>query len=127
MMNFMEFVSDRYAATSIDLYLNGFFFNKFPLLKRLKLREVASLKALYGDLRDENNPNVSGGLYNFPKYSSTGVPYTYKLNDGPYLEASVGVANIFKLLRIDVVKRFNYLNNPDVVKWALRTRIRVDF
>lgn len=126
MMNFMEFVSDRYAAANFNFYFNGFLLNRVPLLKRLKLREVASFKVLYGGLRDENNPAKSADLMNFPRYTSTGVPFTYDLNNAPYIEASVGIANILKMVRIDVVKRLNYLKNPDVVQWALRTRIRID-
>ena len=50
LMNFMEFISDQYAAINVQYYMNGFLFNKVPLIKRLKLREVFSLKALWGDL-----------------------------------------------------------------------------
>jgi hypothetical protein len=65
MMNFMEFVSDRYAAVNVDHYFNGFFFNKIPLLKKLKLREVVSAKVLWGGVRDENNPAISNDLFKF--------------------------------------------------------------
>jgi hypothetical protein len=40
---------------------------------------------------------------------------------------SVGLANIFKLVRVDLVKRMTYLDNPGVVKLGIRTRIRFDF
>ena len=127
LMNFMEFVSDHYAAVNTDFYFNGFFFNKIPLLKKLKLREVASFKILYGGIRDENNPSKNTGVYNFPKAGLLGVPTTYSLSKIPYMEASVGIANIFKILRVDVVKRLTYLDHPDISTWGIRTWVRVDF
>ncbi|MDN3659097.1 DUF5686 family protein [Ferruginibacter paludis] len=127
LMNFMEFVSDNYAAVNTDLYLNGFIFNKIPLLKKLKLREVGSFKILYGGLRDENNPAKNQDVYNFPKAGPLGVPTTYSLSRAPYMEASVGIANIFKFLRVDLVKRLAYLDHPDISTWGIRTRVKFDF
>lgn len=42
----------------IDYYFNGFIFNKIPLLKKLKLREVIIAKILYGGVRLENNTDI---------------------------------------------------------------------
>ncbi|SES20993.1 DUF5686 and carboxypeptidase-like regulatory domain-containing protein [Pedobacter rhizosphaerae] len=126
LMNFLEFVSDHYVSINIDHNFNGFFFNKIPLLKKLKLREAVSFKALYGGLRDENNPGMSTGLYKFPVYEN-GANRTYALGNEPYMEGSVGVGNIFKLLRVDLVKRFNYLNHPEVSEWGIRARVKFDF
>ena len=129
LMNFLEFVSDNYVALNSDFYFNGFFFNKIPLLKKLKLREVGSFKILYGGVRDENNPNINKGLFNYPKDNILGVPVqtTYSLNKVPYIEGSVGIANIFKIVRIDLVKRFTYLDHPNISTWGIRTRIRAEF
>lgn len=126
LMNFLEFVSDHYVSINIDHNFNGFFFNKIPLLKKLKLREVFSFKALYGGLRDENNPALTPGLYRLPDYDD-GSKRTYALGHDPYMEGSVGVGNIFKLLRVDLVKRFNYLNHPEVSEWGIRARVKFDF
>jgi hypothetical protein len=126
LMNFLEFASDHYASLFIDQNFNGFFFNKLPLIKHLKLRETASLKVLYGGIREENNPNTHPDLYQFLQDGS-GRPVSFALGSKPYVEASVGIANIFKLFRLDVVKRFTYLNNPNVAEWGLRGRFKVDF
>lgn len=126
LMNFMEFVSDHYASINIDQNFNGFFFNKIPLLRQLKLREVMSFKALYGGLRNENNPEQNPDAMQFVR-NQDGLPITYSLNDGPYIEGSVGIGNIFKVLRVDAVKRFNYLNNPEVSSWGIRARVKFDF
>jgi len=126
LMNFQEFVSDHYASINIDHNFNGFFFNKVPLLKKLKLREIIDFKALWGGVRSENNPANDPSLLRFPS-SSTGVPITYALNKGPYMEGSVGVGNIFKLIRVDLVRRFSYLDHPEVAQWGIRTRVKFDF
>ncbi len=126
LMNFLEFVSDHYASINIDHNFNGFFLNKMPLIKKLKLREVISFKALYGGLRTENNPALSNNLYQLP-VNENGVARTYALNNGPYMEGSVGIGNIFKILRLDLVKRFNYLDHPEVSEWGIRARVKFDF
>ncbi len=126
LMNFMEFVSDQYASFYIDHNFNGFFFNKVPLLKKLKLREVASFKILYGGLRQENNPDYDNSLLRFP-VNDSGVPTTYSLTREPYMEGSVGIGNIFKLLRVDVVKRFSYLDHPVVSPYGIRAMVKFDF
>lgn len=96
-----------------------------PLLKKLKLREVVSFKMLYGGVRDENNPAKDPSLIKFPLFE--GVPTTFSLDKKPYIEGSVGVANIFKLIRVDLVKRFNYLENPYVASLGVRARFKFDF
>jgi hypothetical protein len=126
LMNFLEFVSDHYASVSIDQNFNGFFFNKIPLLQSLKLREIISFKALWGGVRSENNPANDPSLFRFP-VNSQGVATTYSLNGGPYMEGSIGVGNIFKILRLDMVKRFSYLDHPDAPKYGLRALVVLQF
>lgn len=127
MMNFLEFVSDHYAAINVQYYMNGFLFNKIPLFKKLKWREVMSYKMVFGGLRDENNPALLQDKAMLFPVDNNGDPISYTLNNKPYAEASVGIANIFKLLRIDLVKRLNYLDNPYVAEWGIRARFRLDF
>lgn len=126
LMNFLEFVSDHYASINIDQNFNGFFFNKIPLLQKLKLREVMSFKALYGGLREENNPAKNIDAMQFVR-NTDGMQITNALDNGPYMEGSVGVGNIFKVLRVDAVKRFSYLDHPNVSSWGIRARVKFDF
>jgi hypothetical protein len=126
LMNFLEFASDQYVSLNIDHHFNGFIFNRLPLLNKLNLREIVSAKVLYGGIRKENDPAKNGNVYNFPT-NEEGLATTFSLNDGPYVEGSVGIGNIFKLLRLDLVKRFTYLDHPDVAEWGIRGRVRFDF
>jgi len=52
---------------------------------------------------------------------------SFTFGNKPYMEASAGVANIFKVLRVDVVKRLNYLDHPDAPEWGIRARVKFDF
>jgi len=126
LMNFLEFVSDQYVSINIDHSFNGFFFNKIPLIKHLKLRDVMSFKALYGNVTDANNPLKNPELVQFPT-DENGSFSTFTLDKKPYMEMSVGVSNIFKLFRIDLVKRLTYLDNPNVSEYGIRARFKFDF
>jgi len=119
LMNFMEFVSDRYAAVNMEQSFYGFFLNKIPLVRKLKLREYATVKVLYGQVSDQNQPTEGSGLYKFPTYAD-GTPLTYTLEKKPYIEASVGVGNILKIFRVDLVRRFTYLDHPQTAKFGIR-------
>jgi hypothetical protein len=112
LMNVEEFVSDHYAGVNIDHFFNGFFFNKIPLLKKLRLREVVTAKILYGGLRNENNPKYNPYQLLFP--TTNGVTSTFVLNGQPYVEAGVGIYNILSFIRLDLIERFTYLNNPNI-------------
>ncbi|WP_352432907.1 DUF5686 family protein [Mucilaginibacter sp. PAMB04274] len=126
LMNFLEFVSDHYASINIDQHFHGLLFNRIPLFRKLKWREVASFKSLWGGVRNENDPSLHPSLYEFPK-EANGAPITYSLGSKPYVEGSVGIENIFKVLRIDAVKRFNYLDHPNIADWGIRARVQFIF
>ena len=132
MMNFLEFATDQFVFFRAEHFFKGFFFNRIPLFKKLKLREVASFKMVYGSLSDNNNPGINTSLPNFMN-NDEGVPLTYDFDGTPYMEGSVGITNIFRVLRIDLVKRLNYLENPEIpslfgVKGlGIRARFKVEF
>ena len=120
LMNAMEFMNDEYASWDVTYYLNGFLFNRVPLLKKLKWREVLSFRGLYGNLSDKNNPTVSNDLFRFP------VTTSY-MGDTPYMEVGVGVENILKVLRFDYVWRLTYRNLPGIDKSGLRISLHMTF
>jgi hypothetical protein len=115
MMRFYEFVSDKYASLSVSHHFEGFFLNKIPLMRKLKWREVASGKVLVGSV----NPKSSQILM-FPNALNT-------LNGKPYYEAGIGVENIFKILRFDLLWRLSHLDNPDISKIGFRGTLQFIF
>ena len=122
LINNMEFLNDRYASLDVSWDLNGKIFNRIPLLKKLKWREAIGFKMLYGHLTDKNNPMKHPGdseLFLFP--TRDGRPTSFVMDPKtPYMECSVGIHNIFKILHIDYVRRLNYLDHPDANKWGVR-------
>ena len=121
LINNMEFLNDRYASLDVSWDLNGKIFNRIPLLKKLKWREAIGFKMLYGHLTDKNNPMNGGeGLYLFPNGS-------YTLGKAPYMEASIGIENIFKFLRLDYVWRLNYRDHSGIQKRGIRCTMSLSF
>ena len=91
-------------------------------------REVIGFKTLYGTLTDKNNPYKQAGggeLFDFP--SRNGMPTSFVMGDAPYMELNVGIHNIFKFLRVDYVRRLNYLDLPNVKKNGVRLVLQFDF
>ena len=125
----MEFLNDRYASLDVSWDLNGKIFNRIPLLKKLKWREAIGFKMLYGHLTDKNNPLKhpgDGELFLFP--TRDGRPTSFVMDSKtPYMECSVGIHNIFKILHIDYVRRLNYLDHPDANKWGVRFMVMMTF
>ncbi|MBL7776345.1 MAG: hypothetical protein JNK89_10115 [Saprospiraceae bacterium] len=126
LMNFLEFVSDKYVSINYFHNFGGIFLGRVPLLKKLKLREVFTVKALWGSVDDRNRPSADNGLLNFPLYDD-GARMTYTLERKPYVEGSIGIDNIFRLVRVDLVRRFTYLDHPNVSKLGVRVRVKMEF
>ena len=64
---------------------------------------------LYGHLSDRNNPFVKtddNELFVFPTRDRHQT--TFVMDDTPYMELSVGISNIFKVLTVQYVRRLNY-------------------
>jgi len=96
MMRYYEFASDQFVSLSLYHHFEGLFLNKVPLLRKLKWREVVTMKTVWGTVNDKNRRALL-----FPGTLSA-------LDKGPYAEASVGIENIFKIFRIDAFWRLNY-------------------
>ncbi|MBA4056182.1 MAG: hypothetical protein C0490_15815, partial [Marivirga sp.] len=115
LMNYGEFVSDRYASMQYQHHFEGFLLNRVPLMRKLKWRLVGSANVIYGGLsqanRDINSPVTPDG--------EDTLPLSYFTNAKPYVELGYGVENIFKFFRVDFVHRMTYLDNPDVRKFGI--------
>lgn len=125
LMNYLEFVSDKYASLNIDHSFNGFLFNKIPLLKELKFREIITFKVLYGGLDMNNDPDYNNDLFKFP-VGPDNTSITYKFDNRPYIEAGVGLSNILRVFRVDLIKRFTYLDHPGISGFGFRVQFRMD-
>jgi hypothetical protein len=97
-LNFFEFVSDRYMGGFIENHWEGLFFDRIPLLKKLEWRLVTTGRFTYGSIAQKNLDIM-------------------KLPDGtrffgnvPYVEAAIGIENIFKVGRVDLVYRLTHLD-----------------
>ena len=126
MINNIEFLNDRYASLMLIWEMGGKIFNRIPLLRKLKLREILEFKGLWGTLSDKNNPYLpenqsSSRLMVFPSNSF--------IMDGkhPYFEYAVGVQNILSLIQIEYVHRINYLYLPTAAKHGIRFTINPSF
>lgn len=118
-VNPLEFVTDQYASIDLNLSTNGLIFNWIPGIKKLQLREVFGFKCYWGYLSNKNNPVYNNNLLEFPENTTLLRPAE------PYMEFSVGIDNIFRVLRIDYVRRINYLENPNI--WANGVRVSLNF
>lgn len=128
MIHNMEFVNDRYLSFMAQWDLSGKLLNRVPLIKSLKLREVIGFRALYGQLSDKNNPALHPGDHDlFEMPSRDGVSIVHPMGDVPYMEASVGLHNILKIMRVDYVYRINYHDFPGVKKHGIRFCLQFDF
>lgn len=127
LINNMEFLNDRYASLALSYDMNGKLFNRIPLLKKLKWREMFRIRGLWGTLTDKNNPYKSNNpdLFLFP--TRNGLPTSYVMDNTPYVEASVGIYNIFKLLHIEYVRRLTYTDIPNTKKGGIRFMILMIF
>ncbi len=92
LMNRYEYLHDRYAGINFEHNIGNGLFKFIPLTRKLKFRQLYTVKALWGSLGEENSrlnmPN--GSDYHFES-----------LNGRTYMELGTGVDNIFKLFRID--------------------------
>lgn len=128
LINNMEFLNDKYVSFMMEWDFNGKIFNRIPFLRELQWRELIGFNVLYGGLSDKNNPALAAAqgygtdnLMQFPDRA-------YVMNTHvPYCELRVGIHNIFKLLQVEYVHRFNYLGLPTASKNGVRFGFRVTF
>ena len=119
-MNRYEFVADKYASLMLKQNFGAFPFNHIPAIKKLKWRSLATFKGVIGDMTEANK--IANGFYD------TNIDYHFTVpNKTPYMEAGVGVENIFKLLRIDAIWRLNYLQNKNVPTFGILGSIQFKF
>ncbi len=111
-MNRFEFAADTYAQLAVTHHFEGFFLNHIPLIRKLKWREIAYFKGVYGTMSSENqaaNGNTQINTFGTKLLAPS-------VNNVPYMEAGFGIENILKFIRVDCVWRLNYFDNPEAPK-----------
>jgi hypothetical protein len=112
MLNFMEYIHDKYLHTYLEYHLNGFIFNRLPLLKRIGLREVFSAKTMIGSLSDKHQQIVE-------------FPVNITKMSNPYVELGAGVENIFRLFRVEAVWRVSPKSVQGAPSFGLRAKFEI--
>jgi hypothetical protein len=117
MLSEFEFVTDQYVSWFIEHHFDGYILNKIPYVQRLKLREVLYMRGLWGSY-SQSNYNTLIPNFDFK------APSAY-----PYMEAGVGLENIFKILRFDSIWRLTYRSNDHKVigNWYPKVSLNVIF
>lgn len=122
LMNAMEFANDQFLSWDLTYWGNGVLFNRIPIVKYLRFREVLSFRGLYGKLSDKNNPTLHNDLLQFPFEA-----FTAPMDKKPYMELGVGIDNILTILRIDYIWRLTYRDTPNVDKSGIRLQLHFTF
>lgn len=111
LMNYGEFISDRFASLQYQHRFEGFLLNRIPLMQKLKWRLVGTANVIYGGMSDANRELVV--------QDAEGQPLGFMRRGKPYVEMGYGVENIFKFFRVDFIHRLSYLDNPDIRKFGV--------
>ena len=118
-MNFFEFISDRYVTGLLENHWDGLFFDRVPLVKKLKLRLVTTARIAYGSIDSKHTSEML--LPNFTKQFGT----------IPYVEVGAGIENILSIGRVDVFWRLTHLvpgvKVTDISNFGIRARYSLNF
>ncbi len=114
-MDYYEFASDRWMFSYYEHNFNGFFLGKIPLIKKLDLRELATIRFAWGTLSPDNRENAP-----FLLPEGTGTLET------PYVEAGIGIGNILRVLRVDCFWRLTH-RSPERRNFTINIGFDVEF
>ena len=122
LMKPMEFINDQALSWDLTYWGNGVLMNRLPLIKRLRLREVLTLRGIWGSLSDKNNPAQSSDVFLFPADA-----LCQPMGDKPYMEAGVGIDNILTILRVDYIWRLTYRDHAGTDRRGVRIQLHFNF
>ncbi|WP_254153410.1 DUF5686 and carboxypeptidase-like regulatory domain-containing protein [Chryseosolibacter indicus] len=115
LMDYGEFISDRYASMQYQHHFEGFLLNRIPLMKKLKWRLVGTANVIYGGMNWRNRDLIAETTSNGEETPEAG----FLARGKPYVELGYGVENIFKFFRVDFIHRLSYLDKPDTRKFGV--------
>jgi hypothetical protein len=101
-MAYNEFIADQALELQAKHYFEGLFFNRIPLFKHLRLREIVGANVAFSRVHRTENLNFNPNIFQ-------------AMNVGkPYAEFYYSVDNIFRFLRVTAVHRLTYLDHHDI-------------
>lgn len=113
-MNFFEFISDKYVGGFLEQHWQGLLFDRIPLVKKLKWRLVSTARFTYGTISKRHEAAML-------------IPtFTKSFGGVPYVEIGVGIENIFKVGRVDLVWRATHLDTG-IPPLGIRARWSLNF
>ncbi len=117
LLHHASFAHNLYTNVHLDFNGGGIILNRIPFIRKLKLREMASLKTHYGKLTGNYKP-----VFDLPGY------YTTEMGK-PYAEIGFGLTNIFKVLRVEYVRQLgsSYADSGFVDKNGIFFRAEMSF
>jgi hypothetical protein len=113
LMNDYEFYSDQYFQWILIHHFEGFFFNKIPGIRKLKIREYVDCRGVLGTV---NSANRTINQYNEIK----------EIGTLPYIELGFGLENIVKFFKLGAVCRLTH-REANVPKWGFLFGVDFDF
>lgn len=112
LLNYLEYVHDRYLHCYLEYHLNGFFFRRVPLLKRAHLREVCSARLMVGSLSDKHQQIID-------------YPTVVTKMKNPYLEVGTGIENIFRIIRVEAYWRITPQSVIGAPSFGLKAQLKL--
>lgn len=109
MMNYLEFVNDKYLYAYVDYYINGRILNKIPHMSKVGMREVVGFKAMIGSLSDKHKTMLD-------------MPDQLSGINGGYIELNAGIDNILRFFRLDAVWRVTNKSLDDAPTFGFRAQ-----
>lgn len=114
MVNFIEFISDRYVIGYAENRWEGLFFDRIPLLKASKIRLITTERIMLGSLSPMHNQ-----AFIIPDF-------VRPFNGVPYVEVGIGIENIFKVIRVDFLYRATH-QIPGTSPFGIKARYSLNF
>ncbi|MDR1679729.1 MAG: DUF5686 and carboxypeptidase regulatory-like domain-containing protein [Prevotellaceae bacterium] len=111
---FNQYATDLYFNIETKFVTNGLLFNRIPLIKKLNLRELISAKLTVGNLHERQL-----SVMDFPSFIKP-------LNE-PYLLATAGITNLFRILSVEALMEMPQTTVPSHTIWGIRLKLDFDF
>jgi hypothetical protein len=109
-----EFAADEYVSLYSRFYVGGLVFSKIPFLRKLGWRSRFSFNAYQGDMSKANREYNKDAPFRVP-------------SKDPFMEAGVGIENIFHVFSVDYYKRLSGLNDSKKENGAVFLGVNITF